>query len=502
AEAESGVVDELAQALTGGEGNQQAQVEAEAEAQAEAEVEASDRTRRELTRNDIGGMSRTQLLKVIRQRNLAIDPQGKRTGDLRNAVGRELGLMQATPQQRPEQTGDSLGDALEKAAEGAVDELEQTLDRDKAEREAELDRRRAEKDADADKPMAATGDAGTEGDAKVTTQTVTEENARSSDEEFETQLKAGAEATTQTQAQSDGDDGLSTLGKAAALGLGAIALNEILSADDEVVTSSRDRVVVRQDGQLRVLKNDDVHLLRPGNEVRTRTFDDGSTRTVVFRGDGSKIITIRAADGRVLRRVRERTDGSRVVIFDDTQHRHEPVVVRNLPEPPRESGVTYSRRDRAALEEALNAELAADVNRRFSLRQVREISAVRKLMPPVTLDAVNFRTDSAVIRPREAEDLAALGQQMAAAIDHNPDEVFLVEGHTDTVGSASYNLALSDRRAESVALALVEYFDVPPENLVIQGYGESDLAVEVRGPQRANRRATVRRITPLLHRGQ
>ena len=79
-----------------------------------------------------------------------------------------------------------------------------------------------------------------------------------------------------------------------------------------------------------------------------------------------------------------------------------------------------------------------------------------------------------------------------------PGEVFLIEGHTDAVGAASYNLALSDRRAETVALALTEYFDVPPENMITQGYGESELRIPTEEAERLNRRATVRRITPLL----
>ena len=79
---------------------------------------------------------------------------------------------------------------------------------------------------------------------------------------------------------------------------------------------------------------------------------------------------------------------------------------------------------------------------------------------------------------------------------------FAVEGHTDAVGSASSNLALSDRRAESVALALTEYFAVPPENLVVQGYGESDLLVPVATSEPANRRVAVRLITPLLQTAQ
>jgi hypothetical protein len=40
-------------------------------------------------------------------------------------------------------------------------------------------------------------------------------------------------------------------------------------------------------------------------------------------------------------------------------------------------------------------------------------------------------------------------------------EVFLIEGHTDAVGSEIDKLSLSDRRAESVALVLSQQFGVP-----------------------------------------
>ena len=90
---------------------------------------------------------------------------------------------------------------------------------------------------------------------------------------------------------------------------------------------------------------------------------------------------------------------------------------------------------------------------------------------------------------------------MREAIQANPADIFLIEGHTDAVGAEDYNLMLSDRRAETVALALTEYFDVPPENMVVQGYGEYDLRVQTQAAERANRRVAVRRITPLLNGG-
>jgi outer membrane protein OmpA-like peptidoglycan-associated protein len=77
----------------------------------------------------------------------------------------------------------------------------------------------------------------------------------------------------------------------------------------------------------------------------------------------------------------------------------------------------------------------------------------------------------------------------------------LVEGHTDAVGDAGYNLSLSDRRAETVALALSQYFQVPPENLVTQGYGEQFLKIQTEAGERANRRAAVRNISELLTNG-
>ena len=39
---------------------------------------------------------------------------------------------------------------------------------------------------------------------------------------------------------------------------------------------------------------------------------------------------------------------------------------------------------------------------------------------------------------------------------------------------------------------------MPPENLVTQGYGEQNLKVQTQEASRANRRVSVRRITPLI----
>ncbi|KII19260.1 OmpA family protein [Phaeobacter sp. S60] len=367
-----------------------------------------------------------------------------------------------------------------------------------------------------DDSAAAAASADATGEAEVVEETVTEDTARSSDEEFETAVNTPAsEAETTAEADTaaptensaaaapaaEEDDGLSKLQKAALLGLGAVAIGQLLKQGETVVTNSGDRAVVEQNGQYRVIKNDDALLRQPGSNVTTYKFKDGSTRTVVVREDGTEVETIRARDGRVLRRTRTLTDGSSVVLFDDTQ-RADNVVVSELPTAaPRRSAFSSDAINADELALALAAKEAPAVSRRFSLRQIRNIDAVRQLVPEITVQSINFETGSAVIRAAETEELAALGNALREMIAQNPQEVFLIEGHTDAVGAAPFNLALSDRRAESVALALTEYFKVPPENMVVQGYGETDLAVATQRAERANRRAAVRRITPLLQGG-
>ncbi|MBM7070201.1 OmpA family protein [Actibacterium sp. 188UL27-1] len=322
----------------------------------------------------------------------------------------------------------------------------------------------------------------------VETETVTEADIRSSTQDFDTDANASIR-------EDDDDEGLSTAQKLAIGVAGAAIVGSILKNGDRVMTNSGDRVVVqRDDGGLQVLKDDDVLLRRPGSEVQTRTFDDGSTLTTVLRPDNTRIVTIRDFNGQVLRRTRILPDGREIVLFDDTRDAA-PVEISELPQ-----AVPKVRSDEAELDDLRAALQAQDIGleRRFTLQQIRQIRAVRELAPEIELTTVTFETGSAAIRATEAEELRDLGVTIRQQIADNPGEVFLIEGHTDAVGDASYNLALSDRRAESVALALTEYFDVPPENMIVQGYGEANLKVVTSQAERLNRRASVRRITDLL----
>lgn len=418
----------------------------------------------------------------------------------------EGGLLQNLTQQlRDGETAEQAQADSEATAEAEVQEPTE------AEAQAQANAV-SQADAQTSAAAAAASGEGSGDEPELIEETVQADDVRSSSEDFSTSVTQAptAQATDQelkdakAKARENGEDAerARTVAGAALLGLGAVALNEILSNNETVVSNSGDRVVIEdQNGQYRVLRNDDVLLRRPGADVATYRYDDGSTRNVVTYEDGTVVETIRAADGRVLRRARTLSDGTEVVLFDDTQATQE-VVINDLPQvndtPTRQRVVYRDGTDAEALARALAAEQTTKIDRVFSLNQVRNIEAVRHLVPEITVDTINFETNSAAIRPVEAEALAALGTAMKDAIARNPSEVFLVEGHTDAVGNYAYNLALSDRRAESVALALTEYFDVPPENMVLQGYGESDLVIPTTEAARENRRSAVRRITPLL----
>lgn len=370
-------------------------------------------------------------------------------------------------------------------------------------------------------PTAAALEAPAEPTGEVVETVVMNENARSSAEDFTTSIRdaaaaaaagaaagagAGAGAATQTTAgqgtataaagADDDDDDRNDLARMALAGVAGLVVGQMLSNNRQVALNTGDRVIVtRPDGSQEVIKNDNALLLRPGSTVQTENFADGSSRTSVLREDGSRVVTIRDADLRVLRRSLVRADGTVTTLIDDTVE-VEPVDVADLPPPARPVLDTTRPFTEDELREALRREVGVD--RRFTLSQIRNIPAVRALVAPVDIQAITFDTGSAAIAPEQAQQLAVLGNVIADAVRDNPREIFIVEGHTDTVGSDASNLALSDRRAESVALALTEYFQVPPENMVVQGYGEQILRVPVEGDVRENRRASIRRITDLL----
>lgn len=99
---------------------------------------------------------------------------------------------------------------------------------------------------------------------------------------------------------------------------------------------------------------------------------------------------------------------------------------------------------------------------------------------------VNFDFDKSNVKPPYYPELDAL----AAKMEEDPDLDLIVEGHTDSVGSASYNKSLSLRRANSVKDYLVGQ-GADPARITAVGYGEEQpIADNATAAGRAQNRRT------------
>jgi outer membrane protein OmpA-like peptidoglycan-associated protein len=85
----------------------------------------------------------------------------------------------------------------------------------------------------------------------------------------------------------------------------------------------------------------------------------------------------------------------------------------------------------------------------------------------VTLGDVLFETNKAEVKPAAQNSL----RKLADFLQEFPKRQVLIEGHTDNVGSASYNEALSRRRADAVDTAL-SGMGVSTQRVDTAGYGE------------------------------
>ncbi len=86
----------------------------------------------------------------------------------------------------------------------------------------------------------------------------------------------------------------------------------------------------------------------------------------------------------------------------------------------------------------------------------------------IALYGILFDFDRASLQQASSEQL----QDVVTLLVANPDLKLEIQGHTDNVGSADYNLQLSQRRAESVRQYLL-LFGIDPSRLQARGYGES-----------------------------
>ena len=283
-----------------------------------------------------------------------------------------------------------------------------------------------------------------------------------------------------------------------------------------VIDEPGHRRIVRQ-GRRAIIRHNDMRRLRRGGRRYSERRRGGRLIGTIHGRDGSKIITEWDKRGRMIRRYRRGRKG-RVIFLIDNRPRYArhyyhdyhdyddslyylglPAPIVTIGEPDYIVDADYASAD--DFYDTFAAPPIRPIPRRYTLDEVRYNYPLRAHMRSVNLTVVHFDTASWHIDEYSHDRLADVADAMCRIINKNPQEIFLIEGHTDAVGPSDDNLSLSDRRAEAVAVMLTEEFGIPPENLVTQGYGEQHLLVRTSGPARKNRRVIVRRITPLISQG-
>ena len=268
------------------------------------------------------------------------------------------------------------------------------------------------------------------------------------------------------------------------------------------------RAIVQVNGHAFIQHDETANFHAFGGIPQTRRGPNGNAISTIVRPDGVRIEIEVDGFGRPLRRVRYLPDGRRFVLFENRALAIGAglalgALIVSLPpvevDMPREQYIVDA--DDATEDDmygALQAGPIGVLDRAYSLEEVLASVSLRERMRSVSIDSINFEFGSSDVGPDQAEMLESVAAVIRDMANQNPGEVFLVEGHTDAVGSDVDNLSLSDRRAEAVADVLSQQFNIPRENLVTQGYGKQFLLIPTPEPERKNRRVVIRRITPLL----
>ncbi|MEH6728163.1 MAG: OmpA family protein, partial [Hyphomicrobiales bacterium] len=269
---------------------------------------------------------------------------------------------------------------------------------------------------------------------------------------------------------------------------------------------SRDRDVREQVLDNRNARNELLSDRRPSRSLNDRELDRRIEQTGSLLESGRIRPAGRASLEQMLRSDRaEKRD--RLLQAREDRRRN----LRRQARPPRDftiqlgqSGIRFNldivaaEEDNSSIQDQLLAAPRREIRQRYTLNEFRQRPELRDIMPGIELDTIRFGTNEAFIRAEEISNLDTIGETIEEIVYSQPDEVFLIEGHTDAVGSDNYNYALSEERALGVKEALLDYFNIPSKNLVAIGYGERFLRIPTPLAEQENRRVSVRRITPLL----
>ena len=113
-----------------------------------------------------------------------------------------------------------------------------------------------------------------------------------------------------------------------------------------------------------------------------------------------------------------------------------------------------------------------NVERKFTLRAIKKEpdSIVVKINEPIVLNSIYYDFNDDKILPDAEKDL----QFLVDLMNKYPDMKIELSSHTDSRGKDDYNIALSQRRADSAKRWIVAK-GINTDRIVAKGYGETQL---------------------------
>jgi OOP family OmpA-OmpF porin len=124
----------------------------------------------------------------------------------------------------------------------------------------------------------------------------------------------------------------------------------------------------------------------------------------------------------------------------------------------------------------------------YGVKATVEVETITKTkVVGIINDDILFDFNRANTRAEFNSELDELGEFM----QNNPSAYTVLAGYADSIGPEEYNLGLSRRRAESVAMYLINNFDIDPFRIVLHWYGETN---PVAGNSTAAGRSKNRRV--------
>ncbi|PRC93014.1 OmpA family protein [Solimicrobium silvestre] len=164
---------------------------------------------------------------------------------------------------------------------------------------------------------------------------------------------------------------------------------------------------------------------------------------------------------------------------------------------------TVKERDQMVLNQRTAEADQAKMNAADSQRKTQEAQAHAAQLEAELADLAAKKTDRGMVITLGdvlfGTDLSRLNsngmhtaQKLADVLNQNPQRTVLIEGFTDSTGTAPYNQELSERRAKAVRSALQD-MGIAAERIAIRGYGQ-DFPVasnDTAGNRQMNRRVEI-----------